>query len=180
LQSEISSSGKGAKNTPKICPERQKKKKKIPDLTKRGKSNFLAQGSFIRVLTVFICIDALDECLPKHLPELLGSLRDIVRESPTTRIFLTGRPYVKGAIQKYFAGAVVIPISPNVDDIRNYLEMKLDRDDDPEAMDNELRVDIVEGVLNKMSDMCVGAFGLPIILVMYTYKQLYVDSSLFR
>ena len=25
---------------------------------------------------VFICIDALDECLPKHLPELLESLRD--------------------------------------------------------------------------------------------------------
>ena len=27
---------------------------------------------------VFICIDALDECLPKHLPELLESLGDIV------------------------------------------------------------------------------------------------------
>ena len=31
---------------------------------------------------VFICIDALDECLPKYLPELVESLRDIVRESP--------------------------------------------------------------------------------------------------
>ena len=38
---------------------------------------------------VFICIDALDECLPKYLPELLESLRDIVRDSPSTRIFLT-------------------------------------------------------------------------------------------
>ena len=43
---------------------------------------------------VVICIDALDECLPKYLPELLKSLRDIVRESPSTRIFLTGRPHV--------------------------------------------------------------------------------------
>ena len=42
---------------------------------------------------VFICIDALDECLQKYLPELLKSLRDIVRECPRTRIFLTGRPY---------------------------------------------------------------------------------------
>ena len=30
---------------------------------------------------VFICIDALDECLPKGLLELLESLRDIIRES---------------------------------------------------------------------------------------------------
>ena len=115
---------------------------------------------------VFICIDALDECLPKHLPELLESLRDVVRESPKTRVFLTGRPYIRGAIQRYFTRAVVIPISPNTDDIKNYLEMRLDRDEDPEAMDNELRMDIVEGILNKMSDMCVRVFGLPIISVM--------------
>ena len=110
---------------------------------------------------VFICIDALDECLPKHLPKLLESLRDIVRESPTTRIFLTGRPHVAGAIQRYFTKTVVIPISPNTDDIRNYLAMKLDEDDDPEAMDGDLRADIVKEILDKMSDMCVGAFGLP-------------------
>jgi len=45
---------------------------------------------------VFICIDGLDECLPKDLPVLLESLRAIVREPPITRIFLTGRPHVKG------------------------------------------------------------------------------------
>ena len=110
---------------------------------------------------VFICIDALDECLPKHLPQLLESLRDIVRESPRTRIFLTGRPHVAGAIQRYFTKVVVIPVSPNTNDIRNYLEMKLDRDDEPEAMDNDLRADIVKVILDKMSDMCVGEFDLP-------------------
>jgi len=110
---------------------------------------------------VFICIDALDECLPKHLPQLLESLRDIVRESPRTRIFLTGRPHVAGAIQRYFTKVVVIPVSPNMNDIRNYLEMKLDRDDEPEAMDNDLRADIVKVILDKMSDMCVGEFDLP-------------------
>jgi len=91
---------------------------------------------------VFICIDALDECIQKNLPDLLGSLRDIVRESPRTRIFLTGRPHAKEAIQRYFAKAVVIPISPNPDDIRNYLEMRLDRDDEPEAMSDGLRADL--------------------------------------
>ena len=109
---------------------------------------------------VYICIDALDEFLPSNLPDLLGSLRGIVREFPKTRIFLTGRPYVRGAIQRYFAGAVAIPISPNTDDVRNYLEMKLDRDDEPEAMNPDLRADIVKVILDKMSDMCVGAFVL--------------------
>jgi len=31
---------------------------------------------------VFICFDALDKCLPKHLLERLGSTGDIVREFP--------------------------------------------------------------------------------------------------
>ena len=121
---------------------------------------------------VFICIDALDECLPKNLPEFLESLRDIVQESPTTRIFLTGRPHVEGAIRRYFTKAVVIPVSPNADDIRNYVEMKLDRDDEPEAMDNDLREDIVKVILDKMSEMYVGEFGLSILSMMYTYEKL--------
>ena len=115
---------------------------------------------------VFICIDALDECLPKDLPQLLESLRDIVRESPGTRVFLTGRPHVGEAIQKYFAKAVAIPISPNEDDMRNYVEMRLDRDEAPEAMDNALRAEIVRIILDKMSNMCVGLFPL---FMVYTY-----------
>ena len=110
---------------------------------------------------VFICIDALDEFLPKHLPELLGSLRDIVRESPNTRIFLTGRPHVTEDIQRYLAKAVVIPISPNRDDIWDYLEMRLDRDTEPEAMNDALRADILRIILEKTSDMCVGVPRIP-------------------
>ena len=102
---------------------------------------------------VFICLDALDEYLPKYLPELLELLSDIVREFPRTRIFLTGRPHVKEDAQRYFFKAVVIPISPNPDDIRNYVEMKLDRDAEPEAMTNDLRVDIVRVISEKISDM---------------------------
>ena len=118
---------------------------------------------------VFICIDALDECLPKCLPELLGSLRDIARESPTTRIFLTGRPHVREDIQRYFKQAAVIPISPNTNDIRNYVEMRLDMDSEPEAMTNDLRADIVRAILEKISDMCVGSSCISILSMMYTY-----------
>ena len=115
---------------------------------------------------VFICIDALDECPPRDLPMLLESLRDLVREYPTTRIFLTGRPHVSGVVQEYFMGVVVMPISPNMDDVRNYLKMKLGRDEEPEAMDEELRADIVKVILDKMSDMCVGALD-PLLIVLY-------------
>ena len=118
---------------------------------------------------VFICLDAMDECLPKHLPELLSSLRDIVRESPGTRIFLTGRPHVREDIQRYFSRVVVIPINPNRDDIRNYVEMRLDRDPEPEAMSNDLRADIVKVILKKISEMCVGLFSIANISMMYTY-----------
>ena len=119
-----------------------------------------------KVPQVFICIDALDECLPKDLPLLLESLRDIVRGSPGTRIFLTGRLHVGEAIQKYITNVVVIPISPNEEDIRNYVVMRLDRDDIPEAMDNSLQAEIVRIILERMSNMWV---GLTPSLAMYTY-----------
>ena len=102
---------------------------------------------------VFICIDALDECLPKYLPELLRSLKDVVRESPSTRIFFTGRPHVGEEVRRYFTSTVVIPISPNRDDIRNYVEMRLEGDPEPEAMTNDLRADIVRVIMEKISDM---------------------------
>ena len=102
---------------------------------------------------VFICLDALDECLPKYLPELLEYLRSIVGESPRTRVFLTGRPHVREDVLRYFTGAIAIPINPNPDDIQNYVEMRLNRDDEPEAMSNDLRADIVRVVLEKISDM---------------------------
>ena len=129
---------------------------------------------------VFICIDALDESPPKNLPEFLVSLRAIVQESPKTRIFLTARPHVEGALQIYFPKAFKILITPNMDDIRSFLEMKLNEDDKPEAMNKDLRTDIMKVILDNMSDMCVGAFGLSILSIMYTYEKLCVDSSSFH
>ena len=101
----------------------------------------------------FICLDALDECSPKHLSELLKSLRDIIRECPRVRIFLTGRPHVGEDIKRYFSKAVEIPISPNPDDIRNYVEIRLDSDTESEAMNKDLRADIVRIILEKISNM---------------------------
>ena len=100
----------------------------------------------------FICIDALDECLPQHLPKLLMSLRDIVLKSPRTRIFLTGRPHISDAIGKWFGKVVAIPICPNPDDIKMFLNMSLDEDCELDGMTKDLRAEIVRLFLDKMSD----------------------------
>ena len=128
----------------------------------------MLRTAFASVPRVFICIDALDECLPKCRPELLGSLRDIVQESPSIKIFLTWRTHVWADVQRYFKKAIVIPISPNTDDIRNYVEMRLDKDPDLEAMTNNLRADIVR-VIQEIYDMCARPFHISSPLRMYSY-----------
>ena len=44
----------------------------------------------------------------------------------------------------------MIPIRPITDDLKKFLEIKLDRDDKPEAMDEDLRADIVRVILDKI------------------------------
>jgi len=104
---------------------------------------------------VFICVDALDECLPKHLLELLVSLKDILQESPRTRIFFTGRPQVQAEITRHFAGSVMMPISPKRHDIKRYLEKKLKMDTESNAMSDTLRADILRVIPQKISGMYV-------------------------
>ena len=101
---------------------------------------------------LFICIDGLDECAPKHRRELIKSLREIVRVSPHARAFLTGRPHIDDEIVRCFGKALRIPLSPTNGDIDSYLEMRLDDDTDPHAMNNELRADIKRIVPEKISE----------------------------
>ena len=44
----------------------------------------------------YICIDALDEFPMEYRPELFQSLARVTRESPGTRLFVTGRPHIRG------------------------------------------------------------------------------------
>ena len=100
---------------------------------------------------VFICIDGLDECLPKNRRELLLSLQDIVRALPTTRVFLSGRPHIQDEIKRYFTGAIVIAVIPTIGDIERYLEMRLNNDSTPSAMDGNLRAEILRVIPRRIS-----------------------------
>ena len=114
---------------------------------------------------LFICIDTLDESPPKHRRELLESLREIILVSSSTRVFLTGRPHIDDDIVKYFSKAIRIPLSSTHGDIQSYLEMRLDGDTDPNAMDDELRADIMRIVLENISERYAKISNTPPIQV---------------
>jgi len=101
----------------------------------------------------FICVDALDECVEGHRPEVLDSLRQILEKSPTTRVFLTGRPYIKGEIGKHLGGrAAVLSIKPNHDDIVGYVRMRLGKDTSPDATDSGLEDEIIKCIADNIPD----------------------------
>ena len=104
---------------------------------------------------VYICIDALDESTQKSRQKLLGSLRDIVQESPSTRVLITGRPHVEEEVKKYFTNAITVPVSPTAGDIRAYLDARLDADPEPNAMSYDLRRDIMRIIPEMISEVWV-------------------------
>ena len=104
----------------------------------------------------FICIDALDECVPEHRTKLLDSLNKILHESLATRIFVTGRPHIRPDITRRFAGRVTsLPISTKRDDIIRYLRSRLEEDTTPDAMDSSLEAEILKKIPEDVSEMYV-------------------------
>ena len=48
----------------------------------------------------FICVDALDECVPRHRLEVLDAFGQILQNSPSTRMFITGRSHIRGVVER--------------------------------------------------------------------------------
>jgi len=102
----------------------------------------------------FICIDALDECVPGNRVKLLDSLNQILHKSPGTRIFATGRPQIRPEIGRRLAGKVtILSISPKRNDIIRYLHIRLDEDTNPDAMNSSLEADILKKIPEDISAM---------------------------
>ena len=120
---------------------------RLPDMVE------ILKKTIISLQRVFVCIDALDELIPKHRRELLESLQEVIRVSPNMRILLTGRPHIDDEIMEFFIKAVKMLISPTQDDIKSYLEMRLKGDTTPKAMDGQLRADIMRVIPEKISEM---------------------------
>ena len=105
---------------------------------------------------VYICFDAVDELLPQNRSELLRALRQIIQDSPNIRLFLTGRPHIRGEFDKHLRkGAHIIRIIADQGDIARYVRRKMDDDDDrdPDLMSDDLKHDILKTMLEKASEM---------------------------
>jgi len=109
----------------------------------------------------FICIDALDECATEHRAKLVDTLCQLLKLSPGTRIFVTGRPHILPEIGRRLAGRVTsISICPKRDDVVTYLHSRLAADTTPDAMDCTLEADILKKIPNDISDMYVEAITI--------------------
>ena len=102
----------------------------------------------------FICIDALDECTGVQRLKLLDSLKEILEQSTGTRVFVTGRPHIQTEIENRLAGQVIsLCISPTKGDITRYLRARMSHDETPDAMDESLRVEILEKIPENIAEV---------------------------
>jgi len=101
----------------------------------------------------FICVDAVDECVERHRPEVLDSLRQILAKSSNTRIFLTGRRHIRGEIYRHLGKrAAILSIKPNNDDIVGYIRMRLSKDTYPGAIDSDLEDQIIKSIAENIPE----------------------------
>jgi len=104
----------------------------------------------------FICVDALDECVPEHRMVILESLGQIVRESLDTRIFLTGRSHIRSEVERKLDGAATfVLIEPTGDGIFEYLRGRLRNDTTPEMMSRTLEANILKSISQISSETYV-------------------------
>jgi len=96
---------------------------------------------------VFICVDALDECLPEHRMVVLKSLSQILQRSLDTRIFMTGRPHVRSEVERELGtAATFIFARATQDGVFRFLSEKLRKDTMPNMMSSTLEEDIMKSI----------------------------------
>ena len=121
---------------------------RLPDMVK------LFVRAIRSINLVYLCVDAVDEVLPQYRPEFFRTLRQIIHDAANVRLFLTGRPYIGGEVDKHLTKEVcTIQIVADQRDITMYLSQKMDDDQDPDLMTEYLRNEIMETMLEKTSGM---------------------------
>lgn len=105
-----------------------------------------------RFSKLFIIVDALDECAEESRDEFLQELRDL---GPTLHLMITSRPSIMN-ITDYFRDAVQLDIRAHVEDIKRYVEERLQRDSKLRQKiekDPSLSNDIIHAILDKADGM---------------------------
>ena len=106
----------------------------------------------------FICVDALDECVPEHRMVVLESLGQVQQGSPNTHLFVTGRPHVRSEVETELGrAATFISIQATEDGVLRYLREKLRKDTIRNMMSSTLEGDIMKSIPAISSETYVGA-----------------------
>ncbi|RPA99424.1 hypothetical protein L873DRAFT_1683742, partial [Choiromyces venosus 120613-1] len=121
---------------------------------------------------VVICVDGLDESLPDYRAGLLETFREIIQELPNVRLFLTARPFIRSEVEKYFSDVDTILVAPTKEDVKILLKTKIDRDPEPDAMDNNLRDRIMKIIPEKVSEI--------FLLVSLTVEAILGETTIHR
>ncbi|KAI5789509.1 hypothetical protein FPQ18DRAFT_411339, partial [Pyronema domesticum] len=111
----------------------------------------------------YVCVDALDECSEKHRGEFIQSLANISNESSgqtLIRMFFTARPQInwKGLIVNRNPGLGHldhIRLEAQPDDIRKYVAHEIDCDENSDCMNDKLRSEILERIVQNSDEMQV-------------------------
>ena len=107
---------------------------------------------------IFICVDALDECVPEHRMIVLESLGQMLQGSPNIRLFITGRPHVRGEVERELGGAATfVSVQATEDGVVRFLREKLRKDRTPNTMSSTLEGDIMKSIPAISSETYVGA-----------------------
>jgi len=112
--------------------------------------------AIVSIDVVYLCVDAVDEVLRKYRSELLRAFRQIVQDAPNVRLFLTGRPHIRGELDNHLTkGAYNIHIVADQGDIARYVSQIIenDSDQDPDLMTEDLKNDIIKALSEKASGM---------------------------
>jgi len=102
----------------------------------------------------FMCIDGLDECAGVQQVKVLGSLKQILDNSPATRILISGRFHIRAEVERALAERVAsLSIAPAKSDIIEYLHARLGEDETRDAMNECLEAEILEKIPQRISEM---------------------------
>ena len=151
----------GSESIPDVIVQEFRSQKKLIGGRRSNISSILKMFQTIAMtVPTFVCIDAIDECAPEHRVVVLDSLGQILRGSPNTRIFMTGRPHVRCEIERSIGGgANFASIEPTVDDVLRYLRERLRKDRmQGGVMNSTLEANILESI-PEASSKTYGAKG---------------------
>jgi hypothetical protein len=101
---------------------------------------------------VYICLDALDE-----LADLRGFLKQLRHSPHFMQVFITSRHHVQATVQEYLTEGQTIFIEAHKSDVQRFIQHEIGgpNDIEPRAMDEELRKDILEKVVDSAEGVLV-------------------------